>query len=229
MKRASVPSPRMFEAIDKRTRELPEDEQFLVANCIQNLLNGSSWGIMTKEMVEAYGDPMRFNNELTKVYEVSPSLSKAIGDGRREPKKNPRYLVESNYQNALKTLQKVVPELVNNEFVQEFRNEVQDSIASFDKFYAKASKEGFQGYLGFYSINSTETMTFQKSREKAFQLPLSAVLGKMSDQNTRILVKGQAMTPSQVKANFEQVTPQLAVSDGATAIVVALAIRGTGK
>lgn len=53
-------------------------------------------------------------------------------------------MVESNYQNALTTLQKVVPGVVNNEFVQEFKDEVQDSIESFKKFYAKASKEGFK-------------------------------------------------------------------------------------
>ncbi|AFQ30027.1 hypothetical protein P4493_04705 [Bacillus thuringiensis] len=217
-----VLNPQMIEQINERTAKLPENEQFLIANCIQNLLNGSSWGFMTKEMVEAYGDPMKFNNELTKVYSLAPKPSKRAG------KTNPVYMVESNYQNALTTLQKVVPGVVNNEFVQEFKDEVQDSIESFKKFYAKASKEGFQGIIGFNSVNKTETMTFNGKRERAFQLPLSAVLGLMNDNNTRLNLGG-IVTPSQVKANFEQYASKLLTSEGSTAVVVQLVIRGTGK
>ncbi|MGF2714297.1 hypothetical protein ACQUY5_18735 [Bacillus cereus] len=224
-----VLTPQMAEEINKRTASLPEDEQFLIANCIQNLLNGSSWGIMPKAMVDAYEDPMKFNNGLTKVYKLAPKLSKRKDVGTEPRKETPMYLVESNYQNALQTLKKVVPGTVNNEFIQEFTKEVKDSIESFKKFYEKASKTGFQGYLGFYSINSTETMTHQKKREKAFQLPLSAVLGLMNDQNTRLILGGQPVTPSQVKANFEQYASKLMTSEGETAVVVPIAIQGTGK
>ncbi|MEC2463729.1 hypothetical protein P9X10_02280 [Bacillus cereus] len=216
-------TPEIANQINERTSKLPENEQFLIANCVENLLNGSSWGIMNKLLLDVYPEPEKFNNGVTKVYQLAPKQIKG-----KEGKTRPVYLVESDYQSALKTLQKVAPGLVNGQFVQEFTDEVKESIESFKKFYAKASKDGFQGYLGFYSVNSTETMTYQKKREKAFQLPLSAVLSLMNDNNTRLNLGG-AVTPSQVKANFEQYAKHLATSEGETAVVVQLVIRGTGK
>ncbi|PHE64401.1 hypothetical protein COF68_06075 [Bacillus toyonensis] len=203
---------KVMEEVMNNIAKISEEKQFLLANCIENLLNGSSWGVMNKGLLKSYPDPLKYNNGTTKVYAVDKT-----------------YLVDADYQSALKTLQQVAPNLVDNAFAQDFIKEVKANIESFKAFISKSEKTGFKGFVGFYSINKTETMTYMKKREKAFQLSLETVLGQLSDQSVRFYVQGQYIAPSQFKANFKEYINFLDVSEGTTALVVPMVIQGAKK
>jgi len=215
---ATIPAGSM-EQILNNIAKLPDEEQFLLSTCIENLLNGSHWGFMQKNVLKAYPKPLEYNNDLTTVMEVGTDVGEK------------RYLVEAKDPRvALKVLQKAAPSLVTKDFVEKYIKKIQESEQAFVKFVEKGSKEGFKGYIGVYSINSTNTMTFKGDRNRAFQLPLTAILNALPKLvgNVVYFVGNKTATPSYIHATYNSPTDllkELVASDGATSVVLPVAFK----
>ena len=207
--------------VNDNIAKLSEEEQFLIANCVENILNGSHWGFMTKGLLKVYKEPLKYNNDLTSVTKVS------VKD------KGYTYLVEArNVKGALKVLQRVAPSLVDQKFIEQYINKANEAKQSFTTFMKKSAEgSGFKGYIGVNSINSTPTMTVGKDRHKAFQLPFSAVVTELSrslGSNALVYIDGKTIPVSEVPSVWKDRTflDKLTVSDGATSVVLPLVIRG---
>lgn len=210
-----------LEGIVARIAKLPEEQQFLVETCIENILKGSHWGFLNKEHLKMFPDPMKFNNNVTSVYQVKSEGGKPV------------YLVETtDVKSALKLLSKVAPTLVDQDFINMYLAKLKDAQKNFELFLSKIRKDGtFKGYIGSNSVNGTATMTFRRDRHKAFQLPLATVITELVSyfgSNAYIYVKGELISFQQLPQycrNLHEIYNELTVSEGHTSVVLPIMLK----
>lgn len=206
----------------EKIASMSEDKQFVLATCIENILNGSNWGFMTKELKKVYPNASDLNSSNTLVAKVRVPVEGKTAEGTT-------FLVESDLKFSLKTIQEAAPTLVDKDFLNKYTEKRKSNEEAFKKFVENAVKgTGFKGYIGAYSINSTNTMTYKKERHKAFQIPLRTMLQVLANFPVKIAIDNQLVSPQQlVSADYSTVLSKLNVSEGSTALVLQLAIKGS--
>jgi hypothetical protein len=217
----SVALEQVMDQVYNNIADCSMEEQFLLSTCVKNMLNGSHWGFIEKEVLKAFKEPLKYNNALTRVG--------VVGKGKEQ-----RYFVEAtDPRKALQILKKVAPSLVDQDFLNKYLHKLTETRKAFESFVKKSYEgKGFIGYIGVNSINSTNTMTYKGKRHKAFQLPLKdvvTVLVSVLGRNVVVGISGQTKPLPELLTAYKSpfdLMRDLEVSEGSTSIVLPLAIKG---
>lgn len=212
--------------VEQNISRLTNSEAFLIATCIENMLNGSTWGFVREDELKEFGGVEANNNNLTNLTRV------------KNEKGQPIYLVEANdVKDALKVLQKVAPSLVDEKLVKDFIVRSNTAKDAFTEFIRKSRNgKGFKGYIGLNSINKTTTMTYKGERHKAFQVDIKWALTWLSinhDNEVRVVIQDEisgvgSYRPSELLLNLDShlnLSNKLTTSEGRTSVVIALAVN----
>lgn len=220
-----------MEQILNNISSLDEEKQFLIANCVANLFQGSHWGFISEKQAKQYDENVVYKNPYLK---ASP-LKEGSG----------LILLEStDIKQTLKVLQEVAPSLVDQQFIQKYLEGTTNASKAYISFLKAQlkSKRGSQGVIGINSINKTNTMTYNGERKPAFQLQLKslvALTAKHFQENNiglnsfAIIIQGKpillADLANLVQNNESQVLKYLGVSKGTTSVTVQYAIASPEK